>query len=172
MSAAPAPPCELTFACPTCGTRPVVAPLMPTTRRLLCPAGHATDLADVAALLAARPLGPCVVCGSADLYAQRDFNRPLGLTLAAVGLALGPFTRWISTVAAIGLDAALYLVTPTVCICYACNAQYRGVGKDRWPPAFEIAVHDAYKFGKRFPPRRGLAVAGPYLARLRAETPR
>ena len=103
----------------------------------------------------------CCVCGSHDLYGQRDFNRTLGLTLAAIGLALGPLTSWISTIVAVVLDAGLFLIVPTVAVCYACNAQYRGFARPRAPKPFEIAIHDAYKFGKRFPPRRDVAVADP-----------
>jgi len=160
---------EICFACPVCGERAVEARLGPEVESLSCPAGHRSALPEAAVALAASPLRPCPVCGSPDLYHQRDFNRRLGILLAGVGLALGPFTSWVSTIVAIGVDAVLYSVTPTVCVCYACNAQFRGVPRDRWPPAFDIAVHDAYKFGKRFPPRREVAVAGPYQARIRAE---
>jgi hypothetical protein len=54
-------------------------------------------------------------------------------------------------------------------ICYACNAQFRGIPRDRLPQPFSIAIHDAYKFGKRFPPRRDLTVAGPLAFRLQDE---
>ena len=76
---------------------------------------------------------------------------------------------WISTVAAIAIDAVLYVVTPLMSVCYACNAQDRGFAKDEAPPPFDIAIHDAYKFGKRFPPRREVAVAGPLALRLMFE---
>jgi hypothetical protein len=160
---------EIAFACPRCGTRAVEGPLRLDTTALACAEGHVTPLPEAADALAGERFGPCPVCGGSDLYQQRDFNRRLGLALAAVGLALGPFTAWISTIVAIGLDALLYLVTPVVCVCYACNAQFRGVPEGQRPEGFEIAIHDAYKFGKRFPPRRDLAVAGPHQMRLRAE---
>ena len=70
---------------------------------------------------------------------------------------------------AVVMDAGLYLVVPTVAICYACNAQVRGFPKDRTPASFQIAIHDAYKFDRRHPPRRELAVAGPLANRLRAK---
>ena len=103
----------------------------------------------------------CPVCGSRDVYQQRDFNRRLGLTLAGLGLLTGPFTHWISTVAMIGVDAVLYLLVPPVAICYACEAQQRGFDLEGGPKPFDIAIHDTYRFGKRFPPRRERAVAGP-----------
>ena len=156
---------ELSFACPGCGS-PVEGRLDAQTASMTCgTCGRETELPERAALLSASPLAPCTVCGSEDLYHQRDFNRKIGLLIVAIGCVLGPFTMWISVVVAILIDAALYLMIPTMTICYACNAQYRGHPKDRKAPEFDIAIHDAYKFGKRFPPRRAVATAGPYQTR-------
>ena len=160
---------ELAIACPGCG-KPVEGPLDPARAELVCTAcGRETALPEARALAPDEMPCACVACGSADLYVQRDFHRPLGLLVAAVGLALGPFTHWISTVVAIGIDALLYVLVPLVAICYACNAQVRGFRKADAPRGFDIAVHDAYKFGKRFPPRREVAVAGPLAKRLAFE---
>lgn len=161
----------LSLACPGCG-RPVETPLDTARPTATCPGcGRETPLPEAAGLAPGALPGVCVVCGSHDLHVQRDFNRALGLTIAAVGLALGPFTSWISTVAAIAVDALLYVTVPLVAICYACSAQYRGFPRDQAPRAFDIAIHDAYKFGKRFPPRRDVAVAGPLAKRLAFEGP-
>lgn len=154
-------PLTLAFACPACGEA-AEGPLAPDTTGLVCPACSVrTALPEAPALVAAGDAHACPVCGSADLYQQRDFNRKLGLALVAVGVLTGPFTRWISTVAFVVLDAALYLLVPTVAICYACEGQQRGFHRARGPKPFDIAVHDAYRFGKRYPPRRAMAVAGP-----------
>jgi hypothetical protein len=162
-------PIALAFACPGCGL-PVEVPLDPARTSAPCPAcGRETPFPEAAALAPGRLPAACPVCGSDDLYVQRDFNRALGLAIAGVGLVLGPFTSWISTVVAIAVDALLYVTVPLVAVCYACNAQLRGFRKDEAPEAFDIAVHDAYKFGKRFPPRRDVAVAGPLARRLALE---
>ncbi len=159
----------LSYACTACG-KPVETALEPGTVAGSCPAcGAATALPEAAEVAASGVVDVCVVCGSRDLYVQKDFNRPLGLLLAAIGLVTGPFTNWISTVAMIGLDAVLYAVVRSVAICYACNAQVRGFDPGKGPKPFDIAVHDAYKFGKRFPPRRDRAVAGPLARRLQEE---
>lgn len=159
----------LAFACPSCGAA-VEGPLGPGTSGLPCSAcGAATPLPEAPALAAALDAHACPVCGSADLYQQRDFNRKLGLALVALGVLSGPFTRWVSTVAFVALDAALYLWVPTVAVCYACEAQQRGFQRARGPAPFDIAVHDLYRFGKRFPPRRDAAVAGPRSRVLLAE---
>jgi len=160
---------SLTFACPSCG-QAVEGALEATTSAMTCPSCKAdTALPEATAVVAAGAGTVCPVCGSKELYQQRDFNRKLGLGLAAVGLLTGPFTQWISTMAFVGLDAALYLLVPPVAICYACEAQQRGFGRGEGPPKFEIAIHDVYKFGRRFPPRRAQAVAGPLARRLLQE---
>jgi hypothetical protein len=152
---------SLAFACPSCGA-PVEGPLAPETEAMDCPSCKTTTpLPEASALAASRAADVCPVCGCRDLYRQKDFNRRLGLSIAAIGLLTGPFTYWISTVATIVFDAVLYAVVPFVAVCYACESQQRGFDPKRGPPAFDIAIHDAYKFGKRFPPRRDRAVAGP-----------
>jgi hypothetical protein len=156
----------LAFACPACGA-PVEGSLDAATTAMACPGcSRSTPLPEAAALVASGNPAVCAVCGGADVYRQKDFSRPLGLSLAAAGLLTGPFTYWISTVAAIAFDAVLYLVVPTVAVCYACESQVRGFDPSKAPAPFDIAVHDAYKFGKRFPPRRENAVAGPLRRRL------
>lgn len=160
----------LAFACPSCG-KPVEGTLTAETTSMTCPAcDHETALPEAAEVLASAPLARCCVCGGEDFYTQRDFSRPLGLTIAAIGLLLGPFTMWISVGVAVAVDALLYLFVSSVAICYACNAQYRGVPKDRRPEVFDIALHDVYKFNRRHPPRREVAVAGPLQQRLRSES--
>ena len=162
-------PLSFTFACPSCGAA-VEGSLGPTVTEMACPSCKAVTALPEAPTLSERNAGTvCPVCGSTDLYQQRDFNRKLGLGLAAVGLLTGPFTQWISTVAFVALDAGLYLIVPPVAICYACEAQQRGFTRAEGPPKFEIAIHDVYKFGKRYPPRRTQAVAGPMARRLLQE---
>jgi hypothetical protein len=154
---------SLAFACPnpSCG-RAIEGTLARETREMRCPAcGRAAPLPEAASIAETGAVPACPVCGSTDVYQQRDFNRRVGIALVAMGVVTGPFTHWISTVAFVVLDAALYLLVSPVAICYACEAQVRGFDRAKSPPAFDIAVHDLYRFGKRFPPRREAAVAGP-----------
>jgi DNA-directed RNA polymerase subunit RPC12/RpoP len=71
-------PLTLAFACPACGEA-VEGALEPGTTGLACPAcAVRTELPEAPALVAAGDAHACPVCGSADLYQQRDFNRKLG----------------------------------------------------------------------------------------------
>jgi hypothetical protein len=160
---------SLAFACPACGTS-MEGAVDAGTQAMSCPACKAvTPLPEAAEAAGDRAARVCPVCGSRDLYQQRDFNRRLGLAIAAVGLLAGPFTHWIGTGVIVGLDAVFYLLVSPVAVCYACEAQQRGFDREKGPPPFDIAVHDAYKFAKRFPPRREQAVAGPLAKRLEFE---
>ena len=157
----PRVPLTLAFACPSCGDA-VEGEMTPATGSMTCPhCAAATDLPEAAGLSSRATADVCPVCGSTDVYQQRDFSRTLGLALVAAGVLSGPFTHWISTVVFVGFDAALYLLVPSVAICYACEAQQRGFERAKGPKPFDIAIHDAYRFGKRFPPRRERAIAGP-----------
>jgi hypothetical protein len=159
----------LAYCCPHCGEA-VEGTLTGGTTEMTCAAcGKATPLPEAPALAASMDASRCPVCGCADTYQQRDFNRVLGLVLVAIGVLTGPFTRWISTVVLVGLDALLYLLVPTVAVCYACEAQQRGFDRAKGPKPFDIAIHDAYRFGKRFPPRRERATAGPFVRRQMAD---
>ncbi len=89
-------------------------------------------------------LGGCPVCGCRDLYRQRDFNRRLGLAVIIVGAALAPWTKFLSLVAAAGLDWFLYRWVGEVVVCYHCQAILRGLaGVERVPP-FDLNVSDKY----------------------------
>lgn len=154
-------PLELVFACPSCGEA-IDTPIDATTTSAICPHCEAeTTLPEAAETVSSSPVAPCPVCGSEDLYSHRDFNRKAGITIVVIGSVLGPFTSWISVIIAVIIDFLLYLFCNQVAVCYACNAQFRGFTKDAKPGEFDIAVHDAYKFAKRFPPRRDRCAAGP-----------
>ena len=160
---------EIAFACPGCGV-PVEGRLEGNTGGMTCAkCGRVTPLPEAGAIAAEGHVAACTVCGSTDLYAQRDFNRKLGLAIVAVGLGLGPFTSWISVGVAVVLDAALYraravggdllrLQRPVP------RAREGGVaGRVRHRDPRRLQVRQA------LPPRRDVAVAGPLATRLRLE---
>jgi hypothetical protein len=97
----------------------------------------------------------CVVCGTEDLYSQKDFPQGLGLAILVAGFGLSSlFWLWYMPIAAFGVliasvivDAILYALVPDVVICYRCLSQYRGNGSN--PSGryrnFDLAVGERYR---------------------------
>ena len=97
-----------------------------------------------AALVTGR-LVRCPVCGGREFYAQRDFNRRLGLGLVVVGAILAWPTKGVSLLAVVLLDLALYFLLPRIVICYRCEAVFRGLPRNAAHPAFDLATEEKYR---------------------------
>ena len=87
----------------------------------------------------------CGICGCRDLYIQKDFNRKVGLVIAATGAVLGPFTKWISLGVAALIDFTLYQVLPLITICYRCGAIYRELPLNPDFEPFNLGINDRYR---------------------------
>ncbi len=74
----------------------------------------------------ADPVESCFACGSNRLYAQKDFNRKLGLLIVVVGAAFSPWTYGASLLVCMLFDYGLYYVVPEITVCYGCDAIHRG----------------------------------------------
>jgi len=72
------------------------------------------------------PLTRCLACGSERLFAQKDFNRKLGVAIVVVGAALSPWTYGASLVVCMLIDYGLYYLVPEITVCYGCDAIHRG----------------------------------------------
>ena len=72
------------------------------------------------------PLTRCLACGSERLFAQKDFNRKLGVAIVIVGAVLSPWTYGASLVACLLFDYGLYYLVPEITVCYGCDAIHRG----------------------------------------------
>jgi len=115
---------ELRYACPQCGTE-----------NLRPAAEHGTVLScDRCGYAGVLPtdwtregrVALCPICGTTELYRQKDFNHKLGILVLIAGALFAFFTRYLSLVAAALLDLVLYLTAPEVLICYRCRAHIRG----------------------------------------------
>ena|SRR3990172_7901969 len=91
----------------------------------------------------------CGICGCRDLYVQKDFNRKVGCTIAAIGAALGPFTKWISLLVCALIDLILYKALPFITICYRCHTIYREFPKNPQHEAFNLGINDRYRSSER-----------------------
>ena len=95
------------------------------------------------------PVSFCVICRCRDLYVQRDFNRKVGCTIAAIGAVLAPFTKLISLFVCALIDLILYLTLPAITVCYRCHAIYRGFAKNPNHEGFNLGINDRYRSEER-----------------------
>jgi len=94
-------------------------------------------------------LRACVACAHPELYTQKNFPRPLGITLVVVAAILAPFTHYISLGVAALIDALLYWLGPDVVVCYVCRARHSGFDPDPRHPRFDREIEERLKFGTR-----------------------
>jgi hypothetical protein len=104
------------------------------------------------------PLTTCPECGCRDLFVRKDFPQKLGLAVvvaaavAFVVLSVRRSTMYLGVLvllAAVLVDAVLYLFVHRVTVCYRCRAEFRGVRVNPEHEGFELAVGEKY----RSPPR-------------------
>ena len=91
----------------------------------------------------------CAICRCRDLYAQKDFNRKVGLGIAILGAVLAPFTKLISLFVCALIDLILYRVLPVITVCYRCNAIYRDFPKSTTHEGFNLGINDRYRSAER-----------------------
>ena len=141
----------LTFECPSCQA---------ANRLEIRPEQEAISCANCSQTTHARPGGAqgatllrCVVCGTEDMYVQKDFPHRLGLTIVGLGIlfssvawgmrrSLLAFGILLLTAA---LDACLYYLMGDVTVCYRCLAQYRGIERNPEHVPFDLAVGERYR---------------------------
>ncbi len=145
---------EIQYRCPRCGAVADVED-WETAAELVCArCGGRIPIAAAPGLVAVSPgatspgdrrLERCPVCDGREFYAQRDFNRRLGLGLVVVGAILAWPTRGVSLLAVVLLDLALYFLLPRIVICYRCEAVFRGLPREGAHPAFDLATEEKYR---------------------------
>ena len=102
----------------------------------------------------------CAVCGTEDLYIQKDFPQRLGIVIVVVGFAISsvfwyyerPLWTYAILLTSALLDMVLFYRVPNVTICYRCLVQHRGVGSNpvdeagrpRFKP-FDLAIGERYR---------------------------
>jgi DNA-directed RNA polymerase subunit RPC12/RpoP len=144
---------EIQYRCPGCGAV-IEAEGWDTAAELACarcgeririPGDPSAGEGPPEAALMNGRLARCPVCGGREFYAQRDFNRRLGLGLVVVGAILAWPTRGVSLLLVVLLDLALYFLLPRIVICYRCEAVFRGLPRDAAHPAFDLATEEKYR---------------------------
>lgn len=89
-------------------------------------------------------LARCPACGCPDIYRQRDFNRRLGIGIVLLGCALAPFTNYLSIIACVLVDVAIYYFVGEAVVCYHCHAVMRGYPGEGEVPLFDLNTSDKY----------------------------
>ena len=95
-----------------------------------------------------RTVKECLVCGTKELYVQKDFPHRIGLAIVVVGSVLSCVAwsqYWYPTALAIllgaaALDMCLYYAIGDVLVCYRCLAQYRGTTPNPEHKPFDLGI--------------------------------
>jgi len=91
------------------------------------------------------PAARCIACGYDRLFAQKDFNRRIGLLLVVIGAVLSPWTYGLSLVVFMALDYGLYRFVPEVTVCYGCGAIHREFEHNPLHRAHDPLLADRYR---------------------------
>jgi hypothetical protein len=142
---------SVTFDCPGCGAtgRAAIVPGQSVVRCTKCP----SETALRANAFDGKSLSACAICGTTDLYVQKDFPHRLGLAIVFAGIVISSIA-WANYwyLEALGvlmatalLDLLLYYVMGTVVVCYRCLAQHRGFERQPHQEAFDLSIGERYR---------------------------
>jgi hypothetical protein len=145
---------ELTFECPKCKMIDHVDAVESAAEARCRHCGTARAL-HPGAIDAEGALAACPLCGTPDVYLQKDFPQGLGLAIVVAGFAVStvfwyyenPIPAYLVLLASALLDMILYYRVPDVAICYRCESQFRGPGSNpdgRFRP-FDLAIGERYR---------------------------
>ena len=162
----------LTFECTSCST---------TSRLGLSPEQQAIDCPNCSHTTQVRPgsvdgtkLLRCMLCGTEELYVQKDFPHRLGLTIVGSGIVLSSVAWGLRrSLLALGIllltaavDACLYYLVGDATVCYRCLAQYRGTERNPAYAPFDLAIGERYRQERlRLEMLRGKAGTDPGVSR-------
>ncbi|MGD9853928.1 MAG: hypothetical protein AB7U20_03165 [Planctomycetaceae bacterium] len=140
----------LRFQCPRCET-PQSQEIGPAQHEIRCPNCDWSRAVTAEKIAVASP-SCCVVCGTRDLWRQKDFPQSIGLTMVAAGAVFSSIAWYYHRpVWALGIllafaavDLLLYAFMPDVLVCYRCRARHSG-GDLSEHPAFDHETAERYR---------------------------
>ncbi len=133
---------EVEFLCVDCGRRTALE--LEQTLNVCC-VNCKKNYGGSVSFSSEQGISHCGICGCRDLYTQKDFNRKVGCTIAAIGAVLAPFTKLISLFVCALIDLILYRVLPMITVCYRCKAIYRGFPRNSGHEGFNLGINDRYR---------------------------
>jgi hypothetical protein len=145
---------ELTFECPKCKMIDHVD-AVESAAEACCRHCRTVRALHPEAIDSEGALTACPLCGTSDVYLQKDFPQGVGLAIVCVGFAVStvfwyyenPIPAYLVLLASALLDMILYYRVPNVAICYRCQSQFRGPGSNpdgRFGP-FDLAIGERYR---------------------------
>jgi len=137
---------EVEFRCSECGRRTELE--LELVSNVSCE-NCKKSYGEVASFSSEEGISHCGICGCRDLYTQKDFNRKVGCTIAAIGAVLAPFTKLISLFVCALIDLILYRVLPMITVCYRCKAIYRGFPRNLAHEGFNLGINDRYRAAEK-----------------------
>ena len=84
----------------------------------------------------------CPSCQETWFYAQKDFNRKIGVILFTIAAVAAIWTYGLSLVALWLIDLSLYKHLDTIAICYKCDGIFRNVLNIDEIPSFDHERND------------------------------
>lgn len=139
---------SLTFDCPSCKALQVLE-LEDPKPSLTIPCGACQSPIDFSRLDQTLMEG-CPRCGEHRLYQHKDFNKKVGLAVFLLGVFGSLFfyekVYYLPLLIALIIDALMFPLYPWMQICYRCETELRGWGKNPALDRFshEIAAHFEY----------------------------
>lgn len=139
-----------TFTCPTCGAR---VPFPESGAEAVicrsCGSRHVWR----AESLDGGQLSACPLCGTKEMYVQKDFPHGVGLAVLAAGFTASTLF-WLyyhyvhALLVLVGtalVDAVLYLLIGNATVCYRCRAVFRGVQANPEHGPWDIEVAERFR---------------------------
>lgn len=134
--------------CPDCG-RPLRFDA--ADEKVACECGHVA-VVDRSAIHDGR-LERCPLCGTREMYLQKDFPHRIGVALVVAGVALATYFwanySWIGTFGTLFLfgavDFLLFYTRKDVTVCYRCLCQFRNAAVHPDHRAFDLAIGERFR---------------------------
>ena len=118
-----------------------------------CPGCDFKFAAGLDAYTAKKAVEKCAICSCEEFYIQKDFNRQLGLMVAASSLMVAFLVMLLSghlsglycLFALAVVDGLIYWKWKNVTVCYLCHAIYRGFESNPSHSGFYLGNEEKYK---------------------------
>jgi hypothetical protein len=136
--------------CPECNNT-LEAPDFARATSADCPCGWHSSISPEA--IAEGKLIRCPICGTEEMYVQKDFPERVGVLVVVAAVVLATIAwAYYSPLWTFGIlflfgvaDWIFFRTRPEVTICYRCLSQFRGVRENEAHRAFDLGVNERFR---------------------------